>query len=431
MNTPKGPVLVLFGLLIPVVGGKWGSYIGSASLGLFLSDVLLGVGMLATVLSRNRATLTPIRISLFQFCLLLSSVLFCFTEFLISTGRPIVRLRDLSPFVYLLLLPFVAGALRGLDRRVLRRSIDGALTAHAIWAVPAILGLLPSIAISQLSAISVFSTRPDIDVLLIGAYGVFTLPRQLRNPILRTGAQCLLALSGLVQTSRAALGGALAGIAVFYILRHRSAIVGLARFLLFGMTAVLILFTLAATVLPGQLAGGALERAGLVGGSAQASSVASGQGTAGARYEAWKLVTGYWQEHGSPLLGLGPGTEILQDSGAVEFLSGDLDVRSPHNWWVGCLVRFGPVGLVLWCVLVGFGVRYRRRPGRTSFSDDDVFAIGWGLIVSILIAATLGVLIESPFGTQPLLLAVVLTGLCYDIDESAGSKLEHVERATV
>jgi len=409
LTQPRWAQCILLGLLVPVAGGKWGSYLGIASVEVFLSDTLLAAGLIGLlVCSVSAARSTGVKLSQGQFGLLLLVALFAITEFSSGAGSSVTRLRDLAPFFYLMLLPFVVGALRELKPASVVRRLDGALTVHAIWCVPAFLGVLPPISIAAIGGFPVFATRPDIDVPLLAALTVFTLPRRISSVGLRCAVVVLIAGAALTQSSRAALGGSLVGAAVYVLFKQRSKLQGLVRLSSAAAVALAVLVGVQLLAGPKLISSGAVGRAGLVGGDAS-SAATSGQGTAQARYVAWDLVLADWKANGSPALGERPGTEIVRDSGALTYLSGDPSVRAPHDWWVGCLARFGPVGLLLWLAMALSALSYRRSiVSWPSGISRKLFAMSLALVASLLVASTLGVVIEAPFGSQILVLALAL-----------------------
>jgi len=420
-----GTVLTLCGLCFPLVGGKWGSYIGLPGFTLFATDLCFATAAVAIGL---RALLAfglgpgsahtglrgaPPAVLLTITYLLIGTL--CCVFFLLGNGSPLVRLRDLIPFAGLLLLPVVATAFMELGSARSERYLWLTSCAHAMWAVPALLNILPALTLpAAFFGFPVFTPRPDIDVPLLAIFVLFLVRGRGGTRPLRIllGALCLAA--GLSQTSRAALGSALLAVLCYALLRRGvwsrrpRQVVGLILF----CATVLVALAIALQLGVSGPAGGALQRTGLVGSSATAQiATESGQGTALARNQAWSTVINYWRAQGAPLLGLGPGTEIVADSGAVAFLSGDPSVRSPHNWWVGCLTRFGPLGLAAYGLSISTFMADAVRGRRLKrWRAEDIFLpqLALCVVLALLTAATLGVVIESPFGTYTLVLMLAL-----------------------
>jgi hypothetical protein len=127
--------------------------------------------------------------------------------------------------------------------------------------------------------------------------------------------------------------------------------------------------------------------------------------TVSARYEAQSLLLDYWVESRAVLFGVGAGDEMVMKSGAIKYLSGSTDVRSPHSWPIGLLVRFGLVGVILWAYLP-IKIMVKRR-NTHELSNSIKF-----MLLAILATSLFGEIIESPFGSVPfcILLATLLSG---------------------
>lgn len=410
----RSAFILLLGLLVPVVGGKWGSYIGLPGSGIFLSDVLLGIGTIGLLLRSKRLRarraglrLTPLVVA--------AALVFVSLEILRGSGAPAVRLRDSAPYLYLCLFPVVAVGFGIIGQSTVLRAVDRALAIHAAWSVPALLGVLPSIALpTAVFGFPVFETRPDIDVLLLGVFLASTLRRDRHlSPSLKFLVGASVLASMVTQSSRAALAGGLVAAGVIYFLTRPPRLKPASVILVCGAVAAACLTVVLSSNLPTSplLQSGAIARAGLVPTAAYAAE--GGRGTAQGRSEAWQLMFQYYGAAGTPLLGIGPGAEIVRDSGAVAFLSGDLSVRAPHSWWVNLWVRYGPVGALVWLLVLVNLFRRQNRVSETGMAgageeNQRAGAVGSGLGLAVLVAGSLGVVIESPFGAQVLLLAGVL-----------------------
>jgi O-Antigen ligase len=426
-RAPLSPRILLLGLLIPIAGGKWGSYLGFPSYGVYLSDVCIGLGIFGMLSTRtawenHEGSHRSIQKHAGASLLLLGSAVFCFIELRRGEGSLSLRIRDLAPFLYLMLFPFVRAGLHQITGAVILRYLDCALWVHTIWTVPAIFGILPALGVATQSSTGfpIFGIRPDIDMPLLIVFLGSTLRRAKMSPILKISIASLAVASSLEQSSRAAFAGAaVAAVLIFAytqtVRRRRPA------GLIVACAAVAVMAALVplGSTLPASFVGtGALGRAGLIPTAAGKDAAAGGDGTAGGRQFAWKRMLGYYDAQGSPVLGLGPGTEVVRDSGALAYLSGDPTVRAPHNWWVGLYVRYGPVGAAIWLVLLilaarGLGAFGNKTRAREPW-ETELRAVGLGLTAAILVAGSLGVLVESPFGSQPLLLATGLIWVASD-----------------
>lgn len=411
---PLAATLGLAGIAVPLIGGKWGAYIGVAPV--YLADALILGGALLTLLTTRRFT-TLVRFSPAYWLLWTSGVVFIAAAALLGTGAVALRLRDLIPWLYLLVVPMAGQWLVAAGRARLQRYLLWTLLLHAAWAIPAMLLTDPDpnqVEQQQFlpfAAEPFFGIRTDIDVPLVVLAVVVAMRRWgLRPATLALAAGALAAT--LSQTSRAAMLASLVGLAVYGLVNRRTrGPSGLVKLAVAGTGVALVLAlalpVLATTGLFG-VDGGALARAGLLGGTGS-DAAASGDYTWNDRLMAWQVLGDYYTEQGSPPFGFGPGAEVIRDSGAVKFLSGHDVVRSPHNWWVGGWVRAGPAGMGLWLLLLAAGTR--PLAGRRRWKGDHVAATGWFLVVSVLVAASAGVLIESPFGSHALLFGIALVCL--------------------
>ncbi|MGH4008768.1 MAG: O-antigen ligase family protein [Pseudonocardiaceae bacterium] len=395
------------GLAIPLVGGRWGSYIGISPI--FLADALVILGALLTLMLPKSYPALP-RFPRVYWLFWTATALFIVTSILQGYGDLVTRVRDLIPWFYLLLLPAVVQwAMVAGSRRILGY-LTITLLAHAAWAIPAMLGVLPSIDLpANVFGEALFGVRADVDVPLLAASVVLVFHRWGTRPA-TVVFLALAAGAATAQTSRAALVSSVLAVVVFAFMRgHLRGAQGVMRVLaIVPVVALIVVVLLPRLSLSGdQFDSGALARAGVYG-SAEAS--ASGDGTANARFEAWGILIDHYAEQGYPALGLGAGAEIVRDTGAVRYLSGDVAVRAPHNWWVHALVRTGYIGLLLWTTLLATGARLRSGRWKDRDAGFDT-AMGALLMTSMCLTSTLGVVVEAPFGSQVLLVGAALFGL--------------------
>jgi len=404
---PLSAMLGAAGLAIPLICGRWGSYIGISPL--FLADALVISGASLTLM-RPSSYPAMARFPRVYWLCWTATALFIVASMLQGYGDLVTRIRDLIPWFYLLLLPAVAQwAMVAGSRRILDY-LTITLLAHAAWAIPAMLGVLPSIELpANVFGEALFGVRADVDVPLLAASVVLVFYRWGMRPA-TVLFLALAAGAATAQTSRAALVASVLAVVVFAFLRgHLRGAQGVVRVLaivpMLALIVVVLLPRLSSS--SDQFDSGALARAGVYG-SAEAS--ASGEGTANARFESWKILVDHYAEEGYPALGLGAGAEIVLETGAVRYLSGATDVRAPHNWWVHALVRTGYIGLLLWIALLVTGVRLRsgRWKGRDAGFDR---AMGALLMISMCLTSTLGVVVEAPFGSHVLLVGAALFGL--------------------
>ena len=129
-------------------------------------------------------------------------------------------------------------------------------------------------------------------------------------------------------------------------------------------------------------------------------------GTQNARQHAWQLVLADWQSHFT-FGGYPAGYHFVQATGAVYFLSGALDVRWPHNFFISALVRNGVIFGVLLIVALLASVRVSLLNAKSETNT----ILDWQILsfqVSTLIVSAFGVVMESPFGYLPF---VILTSI--------------------
>jgi len=315
-------------------------------------------------------------------------------------------LRDILPFFYFLLIPGLVGVLRLVpEARIINAFRLGCLW-HLIWYLPSSLGLLPSIYLPWLSDIPIFSERSDISGVVMGMGILFWSSFPKIGLKANTTLSVLFFVASLLGRSRAGLFATISCLAFLLLKvyiegknttdsRDKRTLTTLAVFTVTGFLGILLI---------GQSISSenAMARLGVFGG--ETNSVYSAQNTGNARLLAARAVFDWTIKNNSELFGEGPGAQIVLNSGAVRFLSGNLDVRAPHNWWVHLFARYGLVGLFFWCTILGaFTI------GKHS-SNTALVVVSIGSIFAILVSSTFGVILESPFGSIPLmfLIAVVL-----------------------
>jgi O-antigen ligase len=140
--------------------------------------------------------------------------------------------------------------------------------------------------------------------------------------------------------------------------------------------------------------------------------VESAQGTKRARLIAWERVVTYTLD--DPVrsaVGVGFGPDFLRLSDGDLPIGRGMGVRSPHNYLITSFARLGFVGLASVVVLLaGLAATVVRTVRRGS--PDDLTSLCVLLVISLLVVALLGVILESPFGAAPFFWAagILLTG---------------------
>jgi hypothetical protein len=263
-------------------------------------------------------------------------------------------------------------------------------------------GVLKEFTISNLTGIPIFSQRPD-HFGFVAAIGIIVWCDKKFNkffaPFMRNAIVFVFLLEVALLPGRAGSLAAIFGVIYLVISPDRNSQRNraLGRRIIYGILMLVIVGSTISAFLPEQ---SALKRSGLIPGSQISRS--SGQGTADARITAQKRVIEWTFENNFEVFGAGPGLEIVLESGAYKSLSGAVDVRQPHNWWVSLFSRFGFFGFFYWIFLVTY---YLGPLKRSNFMQPRTFILG-----AILITSTFGVILESPFGLIPFYFFLMRTG---------------------
>jgi hypothetical protein len=403
-----GTIVVAFVLAM----SRWGTNIGVAPF--FICDLLIALMLVhafATRFTRGpiprddrlAGRVTPLFGAFLGYVVL---------RFVFATGQASVVdwLRDAVPFLYGFLAVMAAYALTRsltLTRDRTMRLFRWALTIHLLWvAAVSLTGNAGGFdVLGPLAAAPAFEVRPDIDVALVSIAAALSLRQVIlgrrRFWNLAAIGLAILVIFGTTSTRAGQISFFLA-LTASYLLsfvasRNRSGrqlvMLALVPFVI-GATIVVLPATTAgqriiATVAP-TLSGGSLAEQ-------------NAQGTQRARELTWSQVVEWTNEKPArAILGSGFGNDFLEESGALANLEGTTytNVRSPHNWFIGIYARLGIVGTilaVLWVSqMIGIMFQERRRIGESELYSFSAFAF-----VAILPVATLGVVLEAPFGAIP------------------------------
>lgn len=395
--------IIVLGCLVGVAFGRWGSYLGVPGTPLYAADLLIMSGFALLVLSYLAGTST-MRIRTPPL-LTLSALLMLMVLAVGILGAPefsIYTFRDAAPFVYLSLLPGFYHAVRILGRGSTFRWIRNAAIVHLIWYLPAAMGVLPEIAV-PFAGVPAFSTRGDFDLLVSGiALAALHIDERLHFTV-RVPLMGLAMLSILLGGSRAGLFAALA-VYLVTLLTRKSGLGTRRRMHRLGLLLVASAPAMVAGVFllsnPPRWAAGFIR---LV--PNQSAQYQSGQNTWQARLDAWALVIHYVLDSWKTLwFGYGFGSNPVAASGALRYLSGDPTVRAAHNVAVTWVALTGVVGLslVIGALILIFAqvVKLRREPA------EKLKPLGLGLAFGILVSASAGVILESPFGYLAFVLAL-------------------------
>jgi len=386
--------LILASLIASVGLGRWGSYLGLPAYNLFLIDILFFSGTLFGFLGFGR------RFKGSAFFTISILVFMLFQLIRDSEVDLILVARDLLPFIYLLCVPACVYALRNTPDVVIIKSLRYASTLNLAWFLPSSLGLLAPISISAISPIPLFTERADQSGIAMGigvlAWSAFPSLRITSNPMLI--GLCVFAAA--VGRSRAGLFTCLLALLLHFFFKKEvyaksKRIERFVAIVTFTVAAFLLFFgSQSRFVSDGN---SSLVRSGIIGNNQE--SVEGGRSTTRARYMAAKTLIKWVEENNLQFFGAGAGREIILESGAIVYLSGNPDVRAPHNWFVGLYSRFGVLGLLFWCTLYGQVLVLGRK------NVGQVQQMLKAIILIICFCSSLGVIMESPFGALPIAIA--------------------------
>lgn len=402
---------LLFGtsaVALMIAASRWGSYIGANPL--FLTDLLLAGGVACAIFLRRsgsrpgldgysaRSTPGPVYI--------LFVVYVIARMFVALLNQPILlTFRDAVPYLYAAVGMGSALAVARSTPDTRRRSaavLYWALVAHLAWATPVAFTGFVGVD-TPLVGTPVFSVRPDIDSALFGVgAGVFLIAHT--RSFHRVTSSIGLVASGasvVFVSTRAGLLSFLVCVVVatgLIYCSHESRPSRRATMrILIPLVAFIALAALSQTTLG--------ERAVATVFPDSASSVAqyNAVGTQTARAAAWQGVIEWTQADAvRTVVGSGFGNNILTESGTRRLLEGTTftNVRSPHNYFVGAYARLGFIGLmfVLTIMVQVLTCIWRRR---REALDDPLFAATALMFVAIIPVASLGVVLEAPFGAIP------------------------------
>ncbi|MFI6933869.1 O-antigen ligase family protein [Streptomyces sp. NPDC050287] len=309
--------------------------------------------------------------------------------------------RDAAPFIYGCAAYLSSGAYQRDGEATRKRAVRilyGALLVHLAWVGAVLLAGDAFPAMPQLDGETrVFDLRPDFDAamlsVLIGMSILRVRTGKVRLNVVVAGVAFFLVFS---MHSRAGLLACFTCVIAAFVLRPMAAARRPVRSVLLGCAVVLGVLLL----LPSSSAG--QRFVATTGGVTTSQEVAlSAEGTTRARLISWRRVLGYTlDDPRRTLVGVGFGTDFLRLSDADLPLGRGIGVRSPHNYLLTCFARLGLVGLSLITILLGSILGAVARSLR-SREADELTSVCVLLVVSLLVVALLGVVLESPFGAAP------------------------------
>ena len=199
--------LVMAALSIDLAAGRWGAYIRSPIPGLYLADLLLVVGAMGAVFQLKLLAQLPRRV-VAVFLLPASYLLILGVDSLLLRPAPdrYLAVRDLAPYAYLSLVPFIAIALVSVSFPVVVWVIRISTLVHAAGFLLTLFGVVVPFHSAGLGSdtVSVFEYRGDLLGVIFGiglvAWGRW--PGALSAVRL---AQFAFVVLGLASSSRSAL----------------------------------------------------------------------------------------------------------------------------------------------------------------------------------------------------------------------------------
>ncbi len=392
-----------------IFGSRWGSYLPREPI--FLSDILILLLLVATLFSRikviRKSKFTIYVVYLF---LLLSKLIFSNWDY------PLTLLRDFIPYFYIAMAPLVAWRIipsNVVISQKIGRFLEYCIVAHAAWCLfsfylPNFVTILPQISSSQ--QIHVFSIRPDFDAAMVSVFIAMVVLK--RISVINLSVQRIFAVLGssyiLLQDNRASFisFSILMLISIRYRLSRLDNVLKRASVRILVLSCVCLALIGISQLTIGQKFIGTTQ---LI--SKESSSMV-GAGTASARLAAWTQVMNYLDS--SPqrvFFGVGFGPDYLQDSGALRALVNSevgsrTMPRQPHNYWLNTYARLGILGLgilgLIFAQCLRLAIRILRKP--TDYGVEML--ISSLIFIALIPVASLGVVLESPFGAIAMTLAL-------------------------
>jgi len=384
-----------------IFGSRWGSYLPKEPF--FFSDLLICLLVASTILS-NVLVKRRNKFNLYLFF----SFYLVFELLMSDWVQPITSLRDFLPYFYLTVAPLMAIRFISAGDAMLARFgilLQVCIVLHTFWCVasffiPQITLSLPIVSAAQ--SLHIFSIRPDFDAVITSVFIAMVILNRIN--IIPRKIQYLLVLVGsayiILQNNRASF----ISFVLLILLASRSRIKlvenidlkGLLKIAGFSMATISI-------VIISQLSIGQ-KFIGTINADSTNASAQAGAGTASARLSAWKLVFDFIDAKPQRLaFGTGFGNDYLQDSGALRALVNSEEgsrtsPRHPHNYWINSYARLGLVGIATLFLLFSQGLRRSFRVFKNHSSYGDATLISALIFISIIPVASLGVVLESPFG---------------------------------
>ncbi|MFD7322527.1 O-antigen ligase family protein [Streptomyces sp. NPDC059875] len=396
---PAGENKLIAGVVVVAVmltGGRWLSHMRVGPL--YIGDILLAAAFLHTLLwiplSRKRHQhIHGPGIALGLLLLVTGAHL------LTVQGDLRTAARDAAPFAYAAIAYLSAGSYQRVSERGRQRTVrllHGALVLHLAWMIVATLAPAFVATLPEVGRTRVFEIRTDFDVAVLGVLAGMSILRIRRGRVwLHASLAAAALVTGLAQVNRAGLFSCCACVLVATLFRAGKNGRITPRAVLLSATALLTV----AVALPMSPAGQrllALSTATTAG-----PDVLHAQGTKRARLFAWERVVTYTLDDSTrTAVGVGFGPDFLQESDGDLPIGRGTGVRSPHNYLITVFARLGIVGVVLIVSTLASLLIITIRTVRRG-PPDELTSLCVLLVISLLIVALLGVILESPFGAAP------------------------------
>ena len=416
---------------------RWGTNMGFSPL--FITDVLIAASLVHLSVthlnmgSRITTGWVPRSTPTLLFRIFFVYILARFTTS-VGNAPGLDWLRDGVPFLYGVMAFIGARALAvsaATTRDRTMRVIWSAMIIHLVWTAFVVLTDQRAgfTAPAPFFAAPVFQLRPDIDAALIAvAVGML-----LRHTL--THKRKFLALVALVLGivtvfslgTRAGLLSLFVALAVSFFITFASLGRKDGRRILLVMLVPAVVITLSAILpftVPGQRMLATISPS-----SSYGEVQDSATGTQRARALTWTTIIEWTQEDTArQVFGSGFGNDFLAESGTKAFLEGTTyeNVRSPHNWFVGIYARMGLIGtLIAVAVILELGSLISTN--RKRIGSEPILAVSALIVCAILPVASLGVVLEAPFGAVPFFWAagLLMTLARKSMPTDAASSLRH------
>jgi hypothetical protein len=398
---------LLAGLSIWLLGaGRWGSYVGWPDRSVYLTDVVLLVAglLLLPVLVDREARGAILRSKYLWPALALAA--YALVRLVFDLDHGVVAARDAAPYLYVMVAVLtVAARTRPRD---LTWAVAGLTLFHNAWVTLALEVPTFNDQIPLLGPTQPMDLRTDFDATVCGLLAV----------------ACLLAAWAAASGRRWVVAAGFAGLGAWSAvlvpaMNNRAGLLALVLAALWG--SVLVYSAHAGRRQMGRA--GQLKLAGTVVGLAAIVAVlvvaytpagqrlvgtfqtasSPEQRTTNARLAVYDKVIDFVGEKPSrQLFGVGFGPDYLKaiDATPIYDPGGTLKVRSPHNFVLGTYARLGVLGALahLSLVVLGYVLAWRARRSALGDATTQLCAL---VLVALPVAATVGVVLESPFGAVP------------------------------